>query len=60
MFSDFFPKNRAVSEIMSKRVVEPEDADNMALSCGIPDKDAYTRGSTRPRSCIHCRYCVFD
>jgi hypothetical protein len=38
MFSNFFfPENRAIYEIMSKNVVEPEAADGNMAACCMPD-----------------------
>jgi hypothetical protein len=38
MFSNSFSENRAVYEIMSKNMVEPEAADNMTHERCVPDK----------------------
>jgi hypothetical protein len=54
IFSDFFSKNCAVYEIMSKNMVEPE-TDNMVPTHGILNKWAYMRARTRLclRTCCH-------
>jgi hypothetical protein len=53
MFSDFFPDNRAVYVIMSKKYAAIKEADNMASARGMLDKQVYMRASTNPLSCNH-------
>ena len=54
MFTDFFPEKRAFYEIMSKNMVQPERTQTIKrLRVAYWIKQAYTRASTRRRSCTH-------
>jgi hypothetical protein len=53
----FFSKNRAVYDTMSKHVVKPEAADNMAHARCMLDKATRAQASTHARTHTHTEIC---